>query len=326
MIPVILISSIGRRSQLVNCARGAIRELNLNGLVLGADCSRTAPAGQLVDHFFLVPPCNDPEFLPCLINLCEKNHVKLLIPTIDTELALYAANRKKFAAVGTTVAISSPATVEICADKVATHQWLVENGFPTLHQGTPDEVLGCGTHWNYPLIVKPRRGSASIDVVRVNSEAMLHALRCERDDLIVQEFARGQEYTINVLADRLGRCQCSVPHLRLEVRTGEVSKGVTLKHTGLMELAREIVERLPGAYGALNVQGFLDSDGVIQVVEINARFGGGYPLAHHAGADFFKWMLEDLFQLPSSASYNEWENDLTMLRFDDAVFIPRASL
>ena len=325
MNPVILISSVGRRSQMVGCAREAIRALNLAGLVLGVDCCPTAPAGYLVDRFFLVPSCSDPEFLPCLLDICEMNHVTLLVPTIDTELAFYAANRKKFEAVGTTVAISSPATVEVCADKALTHRWLVGRGFPTVRQATPDEVLRNRTRWKYPLVVKPRRGSASQGVVRVDSEAMLHALSRDMDNLIVQESAKGQEYTINLFADRLGKCQCCVPHLRIEVRTGEVSKAITVKHPGLMELGRTIVDKLPGPYGALNLQCFMDSSGCIKVVEINARFGGGYPLAHRAGADFFRWLLEDLLQLPSSASNNEWENDLTMLRFDDAVFVPRAT-
>ncbi len=323
MNPVILISSVGRRGQLIDCARSAFRALNLTGSVFGVDCSATAPGGYLVDQFFLVPPCNDPEFLPCVLRICETNNVTLLIPTIDTELALYAAHQQAFVALGTAVAISSPATVEICADKLATHKWLVENGFPTVSSGTPEEVLENGLRWSYPLVVKPRRGSASVGVLQINSEAMLRALTSERDDLVVQECAVGREHTLNVLVDQFGKCQCSVPHFRIEVRSGEVSKGVTVKHPGLMELARKIVEKLPGAYGALNIQCFLDFAGRIQIVEINARFGGGYPLTHQAGANFFKWMLEDLFRLPSSASYDQWQGGVTMLRFDDAVFLPK---
>lgn len=321
--PAILISSVGQRSQLIRCIRDSLRTLNLSGFVLGADCSEMAPAAYLADQFFPVPRCSDLEFLPTLFEICKKNRVTLLIPTIDTELGFYAAHREDFAAIGTTVAISSPETVEICADKVATHDWLMKNGFPTLRQTIPESILSHRQNWSYPLIAKPRRGSASIGVVKVASREMLSALSRERSDLIVQECAIGSEYTVNVLVNRRGRCVCAVPHHRLEVRAGEVSKGTTFKHQGMIELATQIAELLPGAYGPLNIQCFLGPTGTLQVTEINARFGGGYPLAHRAGADFPKWMLEELLKLHSSASANQWEDGLTMLRYYEAFFFPK---
>lgn len=323
MHTTILISSVGRRSQLIGCVRQSVRALNLTGPVLGVDCSRTAPGAYLVDEFFPVPRCDDSEFLPRLLTICKENRVTLLIPTIDTELGFYAAHRKDFAAIGTTVAISSPETVGICADKVATHDWLVENGFPTLRETTPESILLDPQGWTFPLVVKPRRGSASIGFAKVASKEVLRSLSQERTDLIVQEFALGLEHTINVLVNQRGRCVCAVPHARLEVRAGEVSKGTTVKHKGLMDLATQIAERLPRAYGPLNIQCFLGPSGTLQVMEINARLGGGYPLAHRAGADFLKWMLEELLRLPSSASAEQWEDDLTMLRYDDAVFLSK---
>jgi len=318
---MILISSVGRRTQLIGCVRESLRALNLTGAVLGVDSSRTAPGAYLVDKFFAVPRCDDPEFLPRVLTICKENRVTLLIPTIDTELKLYAAHRNDFAAIGTTVAVSSPETVEICADKVKTHRWLVEHGLPTGRQTTPESLLHNGQGLTFPLMVKPRRGSASIGCARVATPEMLRALSQERSDLLVEEMALGNEHTINVLVDQRGRCLCAVPHIRLEVRAGEVSKGTTVKHKGLMELATKIAELLPGAYGALNIQCFLGPTGSLQVTEINARFGGGYPLAHRAGADFLKWMLEELLQRPSSASERDWEDGLTMLRYDDAVFL-----
>lgn len=332
---MILISSVGRRTQLIGCVRESLRALNLAGPVLGVDCSRTAPGAYLVDQFFIVPPCDHSEFLPRVLTICQENKVAVLIPTIDPELSLYAAHRNDFAAIGTTVAVSSPETIAICGDKVKTHHWLVENELPTGRQTTPESVLrdghghgqgyGLGQEqgFRFPLMVKPRRGSASVGCARVASREMLRALSEESTDLLVEEMALGNEHTINVLVDQRGRCLCAVPHIRLEVRAGEVSKGTTVKHKGLMELATRIAGLLPGAYGALNIQCFLGPAGSLQVTEINARFGGGYPLAHRAGADFPKWMLEELLQLPSSACGADWEDGLTMLRYDDAIFLPK---
>lgn len=323
----ILVSSVGRRSQLIDNMRRSLTSLNLSGSIIGVDCSRAAPAAYLVDRFIQVPRCNDPDFVPSLLTICKENKVALLFPTIDTELGLYAAHREDFAARGTHVVISAPETIDICLDKKATNCWLLQNGFPTVRQGTPIQVLTQrAPDWQFPVIAKPRCGSASIGVRVVNSRDSLSSLIEERNDLVVEELARGGEYTVNVLMNRHARCVCAVPHLRLEVRAGEVSKGITVKHKGMMELVSRVAERLPEAYGPLNVQGFLDSEGDFRITEINPRFGGGYPLAHQAGADFPRWLIEELLGLPSTSSFDAWRDGLAMLRYDSAVFLPSVDL
>jgi len=140
-------------------------------------------------------------------------------------------------------------------------------------------------------VVKPRDGSASLGVRFVQSFAELETVCRRTDDLIVQQIAPGAEHTINVFVDRESRCLSAVPHLRMEVRGGEVSKGMTVRDVRLISLARDVVDTLPGAYGTLNLQCFLAPDGEVRIIEINARFGGGYPLAHRAGAHFTTWLL-----------------------------------
>ena len=79
---------------------------------------------------------------------------------------------------------------------------------------------------------------------------------------------------------------------------------------------------LPGPFGALTIQAFVDdATGELAIIELNARFGGGFPLSREAGADFPRWILEDLFGLPSTATADEWRDGLVMLRYDAAVFV-----
>ena len=296
--------------------------MGLEGRILGIDCSNTAPAAYLVDEFIRVPRCDDPRFLETVVDLCRKKSVSLLVPTIDTELLSYAEHREDFARVGTAVAISTSDTIAICADKRKSHSWLVQNGFPTVRQACPAEVLGHSSDWAFPLIAKPRCGSASVGVSIVDSIATLEHMSRASNDLVVEEIARGDEHTINVYVNRQGQCKCAVPHRRLEVRAGEVSKGVTVKHLELMKLVARVSERLPGARGPLNVQGFLGPDSDFRITEINARFGGGYPLAYKAGADFPRWLLEESLGLPSFGSFDGWQDGLAMLRYDSAIFLP----
>ena len=322
MQQVVLFSSVGRRAQLIECFRESLHDLGFSGRILGMDCSKTAPAAYLVDEFFQVPRCTDPEFVPRVLDLCLQRRVRLVVPTIDTELAVYAACREEFARAGITVLVSSPETVDICADKIRTHRWFVQNGLPTVRQAIPPEVLQDPGAWEFPLIAKPRWGSASAGVVQVHSAEMLQAIWRECPDLIIQELAIGQEHTVNLLVDRSGQCVCAVPHLRMEVRAGEVSKGTTVKHAGLMDLARRVVQHLPGAYGPMNIQAFVGPDDRIMLIEINPRFGGGFPLAFRAGARFPRWILEELLGIAPSSSFTNWQEGLAMFRYDTAVFLP----
>jgi carbamoyl-phosphate synthase large subunit len=317
----VCLSSAGRRVALLEGFRQALRDLAPGGHVYAVDACLTAPALRLADAAWQMPHCRAPHFLPSLLDLCRREEIGLLVPTIDTELPVYAAHRGEFAEQGVVVAVSGPETVSIAADKVRTHAWLTSYGFPTARQALAREVLAHPAAWSFPLVVKPRWGSAGKGVEVVASVDALRAVPDLREDSIVQEICPGNEHTVNVLVDREGRCRCAVPHLRMEVRAGEVSKAVTVKHPGLMRLAAEMAETLPDAYGAFNFQCFLSGESDLRVIEINARFGGGYPLSREAGADFPRWMVQEALGQPMEASFDDWQDDLVMLRYDEAVFV-----
>jgi carbamoyl-phosphate synthase large subunit len=316
----VLISSAGRRVVLLRLFRKTLHTLGLEGRVLAADQSRLAAAFHDADEGFVVPACTTDAFIPAMVELCRTERVRLVVPTIDTELAAYAAHRDVFAQVGTTVAVSSPKVVGICADKQATHDWLVRHGFPTVRQSSVAAALVDPVAWPLPLAAKPRFGSASIGLSIVRTRAEL-AVAAERgDDMIIQDLASGEEHTLDILAGRDGRCRSVVPRLRLEVRSGEVSKAVTVRSAALIDLGRQLCEALPGAYGALNAQLFVDGDDM-RVIELNPRFGGGYPLSYEAGADLPGALITELLGGTGGPLGDQWRAGVTMLRFDDAVFI-----
>ena len=318
--PTVLISSAGRRVELLRAFRHTLDTLG-GGRVLATDLSWYSGAFHDADEAFPVPRITSPDFVPRMLAICEQQHVDLVIPTLDPELPVYAAARDQFAAIGTTVAISSPEVAAIAGDKQHTHDWLVANGFPTVVQGTVDDVRADPSAWPFPLIVKPRFGSASIGVAVVHDlDALEHA--APGDDAIVQTLATGTEHTIDLLADRSGRCLAAIPRKRIEVRAGEVSKAVTVRVPALAELAEKICAALPGPFGALNFQVFVSPDaGQLAVIEVNARFGGGYPLSYAAGADFPLALVQDALGQPITAPLEGWRDGLVMLRYDAAVFV-----
>jgi carbamoyl-phosphate synthase large subunit len=323
----ILISSAGRRVGLIRCFRDSFERLGVDGRIVAVDASLQAPALHFADNFWQTPRCDDPAFLPRLLEIAGRERIDWIVPTIDPELPVYAAARPMLARRGFGIGISAPETIAICRDKQLTHRWLTRHGFPTPRQESL-AVARSRPNGRFPVIVKPRLGSGSVGVRRVASNRELRAITDTAPspdwlaDHVVEEIAPGQEYTMNVFVDARGVALAAVPHRRIEVRAGEVSKAVTVKNNGLIQVAQSIAQALPGARGPMSIQCFLAPDGAIRVTEINARFGGGYPLTHQAGARFTDWIVEGFLNVPVSGC-KDWTDNLTMLRFDREIFLTR---
>jgi carbamoyl-phosphate synthase large subunit len=314
----ILFTSAGRRNQLMSCFRNDAAYMGLELRVLAADAQpQLSPASHQADTSFEVPRCTSSEYIPALRQICERENVRLIVPTIDTELAVLSRERRAFEQAGTRVLVSSPEIVALAGDKYTTSTQLAAYGIPTPLTLRLDEYRRDPTRLTGPVIAKPNGGSASIGIVRPGSPRDLDSL--DAQTYIVQELWKGSEYTVNIFFDSDGTLRCAVPHRRIEVRAGEVSKGRTERLTALTDAAHKLGSQLRGARGPLCFQAVVRNDGACAIFEINARFGGGFPLAHFAGARMSQWILEELTGRPSTAN-DDWRAGATMLRYDAAVF------
>ena len=176
----ILLSSSGRRGELVNILKQAISEAGQSGAVLTADRSPLTAAGWLSDELFVAPDLRDPRFLDEILAFCLSRDVTHIIPTIDTELPIYAAARDFFSARGIHVWVSSPDAVAIAQDKRATNRWLAANSLPAPRQMDLNEAL-TGCQPEFPMIAKPARGSSSVGLSTVHSLEHLRSLYRKQD-------------------------------------------------------------------------------------------------------------------------------------------------
>lgn len=315
----IFLSAAGRRVALLNILRDAQQALGLTGKVVGTDVSAVSAAYQLAEVRHLVPRYSDPDCFRAILEVCRRCDIQVIVPTIDPDLPFYARHLKTFQEAGIQPAVSSPAVIDIGYDKVSTHAWLVDNGLPTVEQFSGDRLDSQALR--FPVFAKPTRGSSSIGAQVVQSVRQLEAID-GLDGYVVQSLATGREYTVDVYVNRQGKCLCAVPRLRLETRAGEVSKGMTVRHPKVQQIAHRVAEALPGAWGVLNVQIFHnDHTDDTRVIEINPRFGGGFPLTHAAGAPMARWLLEEVMDLPCTAAEGQWRDGVVMLRYDEAVYV-----
>jgi carbamoyl-phosphate synthase large subunit len=315
----ILVSSAGRRVALIDCFRDSAEALGVDLRVLAVDLDPAMSAAcQAADLALPVPRCTEPAFIERLVEICRAHAVDLVVPTIDTELENLSRHRHRFHAIRTGVSVPAPDLVRMSRDKLRTARFLAGHEIPVPRSGTIEAALAGAPAWRWPLIVRPRDGSSSIGIHIVTSPDQLAELRLP-ESYFAQELVRGDEYTVNLFFDRSGELRCAIPHLRSEIRAGEVAKGITRRHARLERIAWTMGCALRGARGALCFQAVVDATGEAAVFEINSRFGGGYPLAHRAGAVFCQWLIEEIVDLPVSA-HNDWQDGVVMLRYDRAIF------
>lgn len=302
----VLLTCAGRRNYLVDYFRSA---LGRTGKVFGADSRCDAPVLQKVDKAFQVPAIDHPSYCEQLLELCAKHQVSLLVPLNDLELPLLAREQERFADVGTKVLVSDPAVIETCFDKWATSLFLARHEIPApltyLRPQTAREALEQRLI-DFPVVLKPRWGSASIGVELAHdlrelelgyelakrrlSRTILASVSATEDCVLIQEYLRGEEMGMDVVNDLSGRHVSTLAKVKLGMRAGETDRARTVKSAEISALGAAL-GRCLGHVGILDCDLFATL-GSLRVLEMNPRFGGGYPFSHAAGANVPAALLE----------------------------------
>lgn len=283
----ILFTSVGRRVELVQAFRDAAVRLGVELSVYGADMSESAPALQFCDKTVMVPRIKDSEYIPVLLEVCKKEQIAVLIPTIDTDLLLLAEHKADFAEIGTQVLISAPDKIVLCRDKRFTASYFRSVG---LHSPVPVDCVA-DYQGGFPAFIKPKDGSSSINAFKVKNHSELVEYAERVPDYIIQPFVDGDEYTVDIFCDFSGEPIFITPRERLAVRSGEVLKTKISQDEQIIREMRTLVADFKPC-GPITVQLIKEREtGINWYIEINPRYGGGAPLSMKAGADSAEALL-----------------------------------
>jgi carbamoyl-phosphate synthase large subunit len=321
----ILFSSAGRRVSLIKYFKQALEKLSIASDIVATDSKKNAPAAFVADFQEQVPRVSDPNYVARLQDICKQHQIQLLIPLIDAELNILSLHKQDFEAIGVNLLVSSTRTIDLCLDKRNTYHFFKQVGVLTPEILSAEDIIA-DPKAKYPILIKPADGSCSIGVTKINNVRQLEFFKDYVPNAIVQEFVFGEEYTLDILVDFQGQVRCVVPRLRIETRAGEISKGITVKNPALIKAGKKLVEQLPGAIGCITVQCFLTPDDEIKFIEINPRFGGGFPLSCQAGADFPRWIIEMMLGKDLDITNDCWQDGVVMLRYDDAIFVTKDTI
>ena len=303
----ILFTCAGRRTYLLKYFKENMAE---GDKVVATDMQLSAPALQAADVKLQVPAVYDPEYVNITLNICKEQKIDALISLNDLELPILAENKAKFKALGVKVIVSDPQVIDIAFDKYKTAQWVESLGLvaPKTYVRLADvkKALAEG-EIEFPLFMKPRWGSGSIGLESIADmeeldiyynllmkkikKTILATASVGDEYIMIQEKLTGNEFGLDIMNDLNGKNVAVSVKQKLAMRAGETDKAVTVDLPEVREMGRKIGEAL-GHIGNLDVDIMQRADGAYCVLELNPRFGGGYPFSYEAGVNMPKAIIQ----------------------------------
>jgi len=315
----LLCCNVGRRGRLMLDFR---QSLAGKGKVVGTDNWSVAPALFLADKMYVTPKIKDPHYIDEVLAICQKENIRAISTFIDPEIELLAHYRDEFIARGILPLCPSEHTALLCMDKYLMFKHLKEKGVRTVltYRTLADFQAGLGAgEIDFPVFIKPVKGSGSVGARKVNDMPTLKELFAEgAHDYIIQELMTGGDCDADVYVDCISHEVVSVFSKRkIETRIGGASKTISFKDPDLFAFVKEVVSVLELS-GPCDMD-FFYKDGQYHLSEINPRFGGAYLHAYGAGVDFVKYILRNMDGQANEPEIGNYDEGVLMLMYDDVV-------
>ena len=303
----ILFTCAGRRTYLLKYFKENLSE---GDKIVATDMQLSAPALQVADVKIQVPAVYDPEYVNITLRICEEQKIDALFSLNDLELPILAENKARFDAIGVKAVVSDPKVIDIAFDKYKTAQWVESLGLtaPKTYVRLEDckKALAEG-EIAFPLFMKPRWGSGSIGLESIADmeeldiyygllmkkikKTILATASVGDEYIMIQEKLTGSEFGLDIMNDLDGKNVGVSVKQKLAMRSGETDKAVTVDLPEVRGMGRNIGEAL-GHIGNLDVDIMQRADGTYCVLELNPRFGGGFPFSYEAGVNFPKALIQ----------------------------------
>ena len=234
------------------------------------------------------------------------NNIHIMLPFVDPAVEIAAWEKDILSEVF--IPVSNEDICSIMFDKKKSEQWFLYNNFPIPYSyKSTDE-------FNFPIIIKPRRGSASKGVEVIHTREEWKNVENPNDYVIQHYIADKAEYTVDCYVSQRGEIISVVPRERLLVAGGEVINSRTIHDRKLDELSRKIL-KAGNFRGPITIQFIRDNQtGESFVMEINPRLGGGVIASIEAGADIPTYILNEYLGNEVKPC-TDWKADTLMTRY-----------
>ena len=334
----VLFTCAGRRNYLINYFKEA---LNGEGNILAADVQHNAPALIDADISLLVPDIYDSNYISALKKIIKEYDINAIISLNDLELPILARHKSELEETGAKILVSNLETIETTFDKWETFRFITSIGLKTPKTFlTLDAALEAleKNELHFPLVLKPRWGSASIGIefpesveelrlsyalqkIKLQKSILLNASQEDFErSIVIQEKLEGVEFGMDVLNDFNGNYYGTFLRKKLSMRGGETDKAMTVIDKRMENIGEQIGSNLKH-FGTMDCDLFLCADG-LYVLELNPRFGGGYPFSHEGGINTAAIYLEWLRGGKNVDQFNNYKADISFSKCDRMIKIP----
>lgn len=328
----ILFTCAGRRNYLINYFKESLGD---KGKTVAIDMQLTAPSLVDADVAIQVPGVYSENYIETVKNIIIENDIVAVISLNDLELPILAANKAELETTGAKVLVSDLAVINTSFDKWKTAQFAKSIGLKHpktyLDINKVKEDLSKG-NLEFPLVIKPRWGSGSIGIEfpsdleeldlyytvlkkKINKTILKHASSEDLErSILIQEKINGTEYGLDVLNDFNGKYVNTFAREKLSMRSGETDKAVSIIDENIQKIGEVIGTELRHL-GNLDCDIFV-SDGDYYLLELNPRFGGGYPFSHEAGINTSGIYLHWLKGNTDIAHFNQYKEGAMFAKCD----------
>lgn len=321
----ILILSCGTRNKIVQYFR---KELADNGDVIATDCSDLAPALYDADKYFVVPRIDNNNYIDTVLSICKDHNVKAVFSLIDPELHLLAKYKQEFLEIGTVPIIPNLSVVDMCFDKYKMYQFLTTNNYKTMKSYIDKEEFYRDVDLgliNYPVFVKPIKGSASNNINKVFSKSEIELLFSRFDNLMIQEYMDGVEFGADVYIDIISNEPVAIfLKEKIVMRAGETDKANSIKDPELFDLIKRFVKNA-GFNGIIDIDIFKVND-EYYISEVNPRFGGGYPHAYESGVNIPKMIINNLNGNTNVEQIGNYDEEIYLMKYNELKIIKKKNV
>ena len=320
----ILLTSVGRRAYIIDYLRDVYKRLGLAGNIIATNSDINTTAMSVADKAFESPIIYDEKYIPFLLDICKSEKIDMLISLFDIDLMILAKNKSRFEEMGVKVIVSNENIINICNDKFEMLKYLkkINMPVPKTYIDLEEALKGADFDKN-SYILKPRWGMGSLSIFEAENKKDLEVLyeKAKRSiqksylrfesggdidrAVLIQEKIKGDEYGLDIFNDFKGENLTVTVKRKLAMRSGETDIAKVIENKELENIGKKIAESLKHI-GNLDMDILFDGQNAY-IIDMNARFGGGYPFTHSAGVN----ELEALIRLCK----NEKVNDLSVKKY-----------
>ena len=314
----ILLTSVGRRSYIIDYLRDIYKDLGLIGNIVATNSDMNTTAMSVADKAFESPLIYDEEYIPFLLKICKNEKIDILISLFDIDLMILAKNKSRLEALGVKVIVSNEDVINICNDKFEMLKYLEKINLPVPETYLDlDKALEYADFHKKTYILKPRWGVGSLSIFEAENKKELEVLyekakrsiqksylRFESNAdmnraILIQEKIKGDEFGLDIFNDLKGENLSVTVKRKYAMRSGETDIAEVTENSELKAVGKKIANSL-FHIGNLDMD-ILLSDGKAYIIDMNARFGGGYPFTHNAGVN----ELEAIIRLCGGMELND---------------------